>query len=177
MIRYLGFLKSVPLLGWMYDGMLKLWTLITKPQILDWMDEVEAEVSSWDNVTMRLHKYGGIQFDYNGKEIGHIHSNGLLDMLLNRKLKGEFMTDGRIQDHHSFKNSGWISFYLKNAEDKYYAIALLRLGYEIRAAAIKKAAAAVNTQPQKSSVDATRPGNSNLGSSWRPLAHNSSLNF
>jgi hypothetical protein len=132
-IRYLGFLKSVPLLGWMYDGTLKLWTYITHPEILDWMDAIEVEVSSWENVITRLHKYGGLQFDYIGKEIGHIHSNGLLDMLLNRKLKAELMTDGRIQDHHTFRNSGWISFFIRTEEDKYYAIALLRMGYEMRA--------------------------------------------
>ncbi len=97
------------------------------------MDVIEAEVSTWENITIHLHKYGGLQFDYGGKEIGHIHSNGLLDMLLNRKLKAELMTDGRIQDHHSFRNSGWISFYMRTEEDKYYAIALLRLGYEMRA--------------------------------------------
>lgn len=132
MIRYLGFLKRVPLLGWMYDGTLKLWTYLTHPEILDWIDAIEAEVSSWENVIIHLHKYGGLQFDYDDKEIGHIHSNGLLDMLLNRKLKAELMPDGRIQDHHTFRNSGWISFYMRTEEDKYYAIALLRMGYEMR---------------------------------------------
>lgn len=133
MIRHLGFLKSVPLLGWMYDGMLRLWTLIVKPELLDWMDEIETEVLSWEGVTMHLHKYGGIQFDYLGKEIGHIHSNGLLDMLLSRMVKSELMTEGRIQDHHFFKNTGWISFYIERDEDKDYALELLRMGYGMKA--------------------------------------------
>lgn len=124
-------------MGWVYDGMLRLWTLIAKPEILDWIDEIEKEVLSWENNTVHLHKYGGIQFDYFGKEIGHIHSNGLLDMLLSRKIKAQLMAEGRIQDHHSFNNTGWISFYMRTSEDKDYAIALLRLGYGMKADSIR----------------------------------------
>jgi hypothetical protein len=40
------------------------------------------------------------------------------------------MKEGRIQHHHSFKNSGWVSFYIKTEDDKEYAISLLKLGYD-----------------------------------------------
>ena len=128
--RYLGFLKSVPTLGWLFDGLLKLWADFTKPALLDWMDEIEAEVLQWAHTTSVIHKYGGMQFNYKGKEIGHIHSNGLLDMLLSRPIKAQLMQDGSISDHHTFKNTGWISFYICNSEDKNYALRLLRKGYE-----------------------------------------------
>lgn len=128
--RYLGFLKAIPTLGWAFDGWLKFWMLIKKPEILDWMDEIEAEVLSWENTTSVIHKYGGMQFNYRDKEIGHIHSNGLLDMLLSRSVKQSLMQEGRIEDHHSFINTGWISFYMHNADDKEYALKLLRMGYE-----------------------------------------------
>lgn len=128
--RYLGFLKSIPTLGWAFDGWLKLWTLIKKPEILDWMDDIEAGVLTWENTTSVIHKYGGMQFNYCGKEIGHIHSNGLLDMLLSRSVKQSLMQGGRIEDHHSFINTGWISFYMQDADDKEYALKLLRIGYE-----------------------------------------------
>jgi len=128
--RYIGFLKSVPTLGWLFDGLLKLWAFFTQPALLDWMDEIETEVLKWKRTTSTIHKYGGMQFNYNSKEIGHIHSNGLLDMLLNRSVKAQLMLDGRISDHHTFKNTGWISFYIHSAEDKDYALALLELGYK-----------------------------------------------
>ena len=128
--RYLGFLKSVPTLGLAFDGWLKLWALVTKPAVLDWMDEIEAEVLQWPDTTSVIHKYGGMQFNYKGKEIGHIHSNGLLDMLLNRSVKQTLIQEGRITDHHAFKNTGWISFYMNNADDKEYAIKLLQTGYD-----------------------------------------------
>src|SRR3984885_3248632 len=128
--RYLGFLKSIPTLGWAFDGWLKLWILIKKPEILDWIDEIEVEVLSWENTASVIHKYGGMQFNYRGKEIGHIHSNGLLDMLLSRSVKQSLMQEGRVEDHHSFVNTGWISFYMHNDDDKEYALKLLKMGYE-----------------------------------------------
>ncbi|WP_233268782.1 luciferase domain-containing protein [Mucilaginibacter lacusdianchii] len=129
-IKYFGFLKFVPGLAILFDNGLKLYSLLTKPNILDCVDEIEATLLQWPHTSVTTHKYGGIQFNYEGKEIGHIHSNGLLDMLLSRKLKARWMQDGRIQDHHSFKNSGWISFYISTIEDKEYAIQLLQAGYE-----------------------------------------------
>ncbi len=116
-------------MGWLFDGLLKLWAYFTQPALLDWMDEIEAEVLRWERTTSVIHKYGGMQFNYNGREIGHIHSNGLLDMLLSRSVKTQLMADGRISDHHTFKNTGWISFYIYTVEDKDYAVTLLKKGY------------------------------------------------
>ncbi|MEO6520853.1 MAG: luciferase family protein [Mucilaginibacter sp.] len=76
-----------------------------------------------------MHRYGGVQFNYNGKEIGHVHSNGLLDVLFSRQIKYDLMNQGLINDHHVFNNSGWISFYIKKEEDVAYAIDLLRMAY------------------------------------------------
>ena len=58
-------------------------------------------------------------------------------MLLNRRLKAELMIEGRIKDHHSFKNSGWISFYIEIEADRDYAVKLLRFGYEMKVGSIK----------------------------------------
>lgn len=128
--RYLGFLKSVPTPGWAFDGWMKLWVLIIKPEIPDWMDLIETEVLTWENTTSVIHKYGGMQFNYRDKEIGHIHSNGLLDMLLSRSLKESLMQQGRMAHHHSFINTGWISCYMHNADDKAYALKLLPMRYQ-----------------------------------------------
>lgn len=129
-INYLGFLKFVPGLPHLFDAWLKIYTFITRPQLLDIMDEIEKHVSKWPKVTVTAHKYGGMQFNYRDKEVGHIHGNGLLDMILSRNIKRQLLPDGRIIDHHHFKNSGWISFYIRNESDKKYALELLRMSYE-----------------------------------------------
>lgn len=57
----------------MFDSLLKLRVFLKKPDLLDWFDEIEAEVLRWEGTTLSLHQYGGVQFNHNGKEIGHLH--------------------------------------------------------------------------------------------------------
>ena len=128
-VKYLGFLKSIPLLAHLFDSQLKLWLLLTNAALLDSFDAIETEVLSWNGTSVSLHKYGGLQFNCNGKEIGHIHSNGILDIRFNRKQKLQLMAEGRISDHHIFTNSGWTSFYVRNSEDVAYASGLLKMAY------------------------------------------------
>ena len=73
-----------------------------------------------------------MQFNYKDVEIGHIHINGLLDILFDRKTKLQLFTEGKIENHHTFINSGWVSFYIKQKEDKEYAIKLLKMAYSKR---------------------------------------------
>lgn len=131
-VKYLGFLKHVPGMGFLFDNWLKIWTLLTNPDLLDYIDDIEREMSQWEGVNINLHKYGGLQFNYNKREIGHIHGNGLLDMLLSSKLKQQLMQEGKILDHHVFKDTGWISFYIKTEADRDYALRLLKLGYKLQ---------------------------------------------
>lgn len=132
-IKYLGFLKFVPGLALLFDCWLKVYSLFTNPRMLDCIDEIEKEVLQWSDTSTQTHKYGGLQFNYKGKELGHIHSNGLLDMPFSRKIKAELMTERRIQDHHSFKNTGWISFYMHTEDDAKYGLQLLKLAYKLKA--------------------------------------------
>lgn len=129
-VKHLGFLKSIPLMAIYFDSLIKLWVLITKPQLLDWMDAIENELLKWPNTSISIHKYGGSQFNYQSKEFGHLHSNGLLDIRLNLKLKHQLLIEGKIQLHHVFEKSGWISFYIKDQQDIGYGIQLLTLAYE-----------------------------------------------
>jgi len=103
-----------------------------QPQLLQWIDEVEAEVLQWQHTTSTLHKYGGIQLNAAEIELGHIHGNGLVDMLLSRQTKKAIMQEGRISNHHTFKDTGWISLYLKDKEDVAYVTHLFYTAYTNR---------------------------------------------
>lgn len=132
-IKYLGFLKLVPGLTLLFDNWLKVYTLLTNPAMLDWIDEIASEILKWPGISTQTHKYGGLQFNYKGKELGHIHSNGLLDMPFCREIKSQLMAEHRVQDHHSFKDTGWVSFYMHTEDDATYGVSLLALAYEWRA--------------------------------------------
>ncbi|WP_235032868.1 MULTISPECIES: luciferase domain-containing protein [Sphingobacterium] len=109
---------------------MRLWMFIAKPELLHWIDDLEENVERMPGTTVGIHKYGGTAFNYSGKEFAHVHSNGLVDILLNKELKKSLMMDGKIKDHHLFKNSGWISFYLYNKQDVAYACYLLQKAYD-----------------------------------------------
>lgn len=128
-VKNLGFLKHVPVLPHVFDVWLKLISLFTNKNLSDYIDEIEFEVLSWQHTHVSVHKYGGIQFNKHKRELGHIHGNGLLDVLLNREQKFLLMKQYAVEDHHVFKNSGWISFRIKTPTDKLTAIEILRYAY------------------------------------------------
>ena len=131
-IKYFNFLKDIPLLPQIVDGFVKLNTFLFNREILEYTDEIEKKVLSWEGTSLKMHKYGGIQFDVKNKEIGHIHSNGLLDILFKREIKLQLIKEGKVKDHHSFSKSGWISFYIKTETDKKYALELLEYSYILK---------------------------------------------
>ena len=128
----LNFLKGIPLFALIYDSCLKIKMLLVAPERLAWFDEIENEVLSWDGTNVSLHKFGGMQFNYGQKEIGHLHSNGLLDILFTRQVKQELLASGKAEVHHVFKKSGWISFYILTEKDLINAKYLLNEAYRSR---------------------------------------------
>ncbi len=131
-VKYLSFLKHVPLLPQVFESWLKMGTMVVAPQVLTVMDDIENEVCQWEGITVTNHKYGGIQFNKHGHEIGHIHGNGMMDIPFNRKLKLQLIEQGRVEDHHTLKDTGWSSFEINTLADKDRAIGLLREAYELR---------------------------------------------
>ena len=131
-LNYFGFLKHIPLLPQLFDGFMKIEKFFTNKNILDYIDEIENEILTWENSSTRIHRFGGIQFDIGKKEIGHIHSNGLMDILFSKAIKERLIQEGKVTEHHTFKNSGWISFYIKTKEDKELALQLLKFSYSLK---------------------------------------------
>ena|SRR5688572_27886213 len=130
-VKYFGFLKHIPFFPHVFDASLKVQTLLSNKKVLDYIDEIENEVLSWKNTSIGSHKYGGIQFNVNEKELGHIHGNGILDILFNKKIKSELIKEGKAEPHHIFKDSGWITFRIQTEQDKKSAIELLRYSYRL----------------------------------------------
>lgn len=130
-VKYFGFLKHVPLLPHLFEAMLRLQYLVWNRSVLDHIDEIENTVLSWEHTSILPHKFGGIQFNVKDREIGHIHGNGLLDVPFSKSTKEELIleTDGRINDHHIFKKSGWISLRVGDDAGKELALRVLRRSY------------------------------------------------
>ena len=113
-----------------FDSMMRLWLLFRKPAILDWIDRLEASIQALPDCSITVHRYGGSQFNYQGKEFAHLHSHGLLDILFDQQTKKSLVAEGKAKPHHVFSQSGWISFYIQNEQDVGKALDLLQQAYE-----------------------------------------------
>ncbi len=52
------------------------------------------ELLNWAGVTMHPHRFGGLEFQLNGNEIGHLHGNRLFDLLISKTERDRWQ--GRI---------------------------------------------------------------------------------
>ncbi|MBD0380488.1 luciferase domain-containing protein [Paenibacillus sedimenti] len=87
------------------------------------------QLLSWPEVTHQPHRFGGIEFCYRGKEIGHLHGEHLLDLLLPKSVRDQLVASGRTKPHHMYPDSGWVSIYLNSHQDVSNAIEILRNKY------------------------------------------------
>jgi len=95
---------------------------------------IEKEILSWPYVTAEPHRFGGIEFRLNKKEIGHIQSEGLADIPFPMKTRDELVNSGLVKPHHVLPQSGWVSYWFHNSgekEDIATVIDLFKLRYEL----------------------------------------------
>ena len=79
------------------------------------------------------HRFGGTEFRLGTREIGHVHGDHLVDIPFPKRVRDEVVAAGEAEPHHVLPESGWVSFYLRTAEDVERAIALLRRSYDLAA--------------------------------------------
>jgi hypothetical protein len=99
------------------------------------MSNIQAEITntvlSWPGVTAHPHQFGGTEYRLANREIGHIHGDYLVDIPFPTKVRKELVAAGAAEPHHVLPESGWISFYIRQPEQRSEAIALLRRSYEL----------------------------------------------
>ncbi|GAB4517535.1 MAG: hypothetical protein OHK0046_24190 [Anaerolineae bacterium] len=87
------------------------------------------EMATWDGVTVHPHRFGGREFNIGNVEIGHVHSNGMVDIPFTRTIRAQLIAEGMAEPHHLLPETGWISFYLRKESDVAEALKLFRLSY------------------------------------------------
>jgi hypothetical protein len=94
-------------------------------------DLITAALTSWKDVTVRPHRFGGVEYGIGRREIGHIHGDTLVDIPFPKKVRDEIVSTERAQPHHILPETGWVSFYIRQEADIEKAIALLKESYAI----------------------------------------------
>jgi hypothetical protein len=86
-------------------------------------------IAGWNGIAIESHRFGGVEFKMGKVEIGHVHSNGMVDIPFTRKIRGALVAEGVTQPHHLLAESGWITYYIRREEDVSTAVALMHLSY------------------------------------------------
>lgn len=95
------------------------------------IERITKEILSWTDVTSEPHRFGGIEFRLNKREIGHIHGERVADLPFPMKIRNELISSGRASPHHVLPKSGWISYWIgKGEEDVPAVIELFKMRYE-----------------------------------------------
>lgn len=93
--------------------------------------KIHEVVLSWPGVTTGPSRFGGTEYRLGKREIGHIHGDSLVDIRFPREIRDDIVAAGCARPHHILPKSGWISFYINEAEDIDKAIDLLRESFEL----------------------------------------------
>ena len=93
-------------------------------------ERIRREVASWPGVTATPHRFGGVEFRVGRREIGHLHGDRLADLPFPKRIRDELVSAGRAEPHHILPETGWVSYFMRTADDARGAIELFRLNYD-----------------------------------------------
>ena len=94
-------------------------------------DKIQKLITSWEGVTSHEHRFGGIEFRVNGREMGHLHGDRLADLPVPKSVSKKLISDGIASPHHFVPESGWISYKIGGREENIArTIELFRMQYE-----------------------------------------------
>lgn len=95
----------------------------------EWVAQVIESIGTWEGVSIEPHRFGGREFKLGKVEVGHIHSNGMVDIPFTRRIREVLVAENHAEHHHLLHDSGWITFYMRRPEDVTHALWLYRLSY------------------------------------------------
>ena len=125
-VRHLHWLARVPGLPHFFDAALFAWTMCRRPQRRVAMETLEETIlRSWP-CRLGTHHLGGSAYRLHGREIAHLHGNGLLDVRLDRANAATFVAAGLAEPHHLLGHSVWVSYWLESSDDIGGALTLIR---------------------------------------------------
>jgi hypothetical protein len=96
---------------------------------MDHLRQLENEVSTWPNVSVHPHRFGGKEFRFGKAEIGHVHRGGTVDIPFPRAVRDALLEEGQAEEHRWAPNSGWATFEVRREADVAHAIELMRISY------------------------------------------------
>ncbi len=96
---------------------------------MSYVKKLEDEISTWANISVHPHRFGGREFRLGSAEVGHVHTGGIVDVPFPRSIRDALLAEGLAEEHRWVPNSGWITFQVRSEADLKQALWLMRLSY------------------------------------------------
>jgi len=96
---------------------------------MNYVRRLEDEVSAWPGVSAHAHRFGGKEFRFGKAEIGHVHTDGTVDIPFPRAVRDALLEEGQAEEHRWVPNSGWTTYKIRDVADIQQALGLLRISY------------------------------------------------
>ena len=94
------------------------------------LDTIKKELLSWPYVTAEPHRFGGLEFRLNKREMGHIHGDRVADLPFSMDIRNKLVNSGHVSAHHFLPQSGWVSYWIKGEQDIPSVIELFKMRYD-----------------------------------------------
>ena len=74
------------------------------------LETIKKELLSWPHITAEPHRFGGMEFRLNKREMGHIYGDRIADLPFPMDIRNKLVNSGRVSAHHFLPQSGWSSY-------------------------------------------------------------------
>ena len=93
-------------------------------------EQIIAAVGSWPGVEIGPHRFGGVEFRFGRRELGHLDGDRIADIPFPRRVRDELIAAGRARPHHVLPDTGWVTTPIDGPGEADHAIELFRLSYD-----------------------------------------------
>ncbi len=114
--------------------------------------QIREVVSGWEDVTVAPHRFGGVEFRFGKRELGHVHGDWLVDIPFPKQVRDEVIAAGDAEPHHVLPDTGWVSVFLRRDGDVERAIRLLGHSLSLAVAQRRRLASVGDKQPTSPSA-------------------------
>ena len=124
--RYFAWVPRVfPWAPTIFDGILMLFALLFTPRRFIVQERLWNQILDLAGVSETSHRYGGREAVFQGRELCHIHGNGVLDFILPRGVDLPNALNRHLHPHHVYPNSRWRTIVVDRTLNTVAVISLL----------------------------------------------------
>lgn len=108
-----------------FDGLLMLFALLITPRRFIVQERLWNQILDLTGVSETSHRYGGREAVLQGRELCHIHGNGVLDFILPKGVDIPDALLSHIYPHHVYPDSRWRTVVVTEMLPAQYVVELL----------------------------------------------------